>query len=333
MTDLSHYVSGARVAGPIRPVRGCVQPGDRRRREAGAARHDRGGRRGRRGRQGGLAGLGEDPAAAPRAHPRQVQVPADRECRQDRRADLGRARQDPRRRARRGDPRPRGGRVRRRHPAPAEGRGHRERRHQRRQPLAAPAARGRRRHHAVQLPLHGADVDVPGRARLRQRLHPEALRARSVGAAVHRRAADAGRGAGRRLQRRQRRQGGGRRAADAPRRQGGELRRLDADRALHLCDRHRERKAGAGAGRRQEPRDHPAGRRHRHGGRRADGRGLRLGRRALHGDLGGGAGRRGDREPADREARAEDRGAEDRAGVATGRRTWGRWSPRSIWPR
>ena len=28
---------------------------------------------------------------------------------------------------------------------------------------------------------------------------------------------------------------------------------------------------------------------------RADGRGLRLGRRALHGDLGGGAGRRGDR--------------------------------------
>ena len=104
---------------------------------------------------------------------------------------------------------------------------------------------------------------------------------------------------------------------DPPRRQGGELRRLDADRALHLCDRHRERQARAGARRREEPRDHHARRRHRHGGRRADGRGLRLGRRALHGDLGGGAGRRGDREPADREARPEDRGAEDRPGVAT----------------
>ena len=38
-----------------------------------------------------------------------------------------------------------------------------------------------------------------------------------------------------------------------------------------------------------------ARRRHGQGGRRADGRGLRLGRRALHGDLGRRAGRRGDR--------------------------------------
>ena len=36
-----------------------------------------------------------------------------------------------------------------------------------------------RRHHAVQLPGDGADVDVPDRARLRQRVHPEAVRARS----------------------------------------------------------------------------------------------------------------------------------------------------------
>ena len=36
---------------------------------------------------------------------------------------------------------------------------------------------------------------------------------------------------------------------------------------------------------------------------------------------------------ADREAGPEDRGAEDRAGVATARPTWGRWSPRSISPR
>ena len=39
MTDLSHYVSGARGRRPVRPVRRRVQPGDRRGREAGAARH------------------------------------------------------------------------------------------------------------------------------------------------------------------------------------------------------------------------------------------------------------------------------------------------------
>ena len=44
-------------------------------------------------------------------------------------------------------------------------------------------------------------------------LHPEAVRARPVRAALHRRAADPGRRAGRRLQRGQRRQGGGGRAA------------------------------------------------------------------------------------------------------------------------
>jgi malonate-semialdehyde dehydrogenase (acetylating) / methylmalonate-semialdehyde dehydrogenase len=43
--------------------------------------------------------------------------------------------------------------------------------------------------------------------------------------------------------------------------------------------------------RRQEPHDHHAGRRHGPGRRCADRRGLRLGRRALHGDLGRGAGR------------------------------------------
>ena len=60
------------------------------------------------------------------------------------------------------------------------------------------------------------------------------------------------------------------------------------------------REARAGAGRRQEPHDRHARRRHGPGGRRADGRGLRLGRRALHGDLGRGAGGRGDRRRADR---------------------------------
>ena len=79
--------------------------------------------------------------------------------------------------------------------------------HSLRQPLGR-----RRRHHAVQLPGHGADVDVPGGARLRQLLHPQAVRARSLGVADPGRAAEGGRPARRRVQRRPRRQGGGRRA-------------------------------------------------------------------------------------------------------------------------
>ena len=60
----------------------------------------------------------------------------------------------------------------------------------------------------------------------------------------------------------------------------------------HLRDRGQARQAGAGARRRQEPHGGDARRQSRAGGRRADRRRLRLGRRALHGDLGGGAGRR-----------------------------------------
>ena len=62
--------------------------------------------------------------------------------------------------------------------------------------------------------------------------------------------------------------------------------------ALHLRDRRPERQALPGARRRQEPHDRHARRRHGSGGGRADGRRLRFGRRALHGDLGRGAGRR-----------------------------------------
>ena len=42
------------------------------------------------------------------------------------------------------------------------------------------AARRRRRHHAVQLPRDGAAVDGAGRARVRQRVHPQAVRAGPV---------------------------------------------------------------------------------------------------------------------------------------------------------
>ena len=72
----------------------------------------------------------------------------------------------------------------------------------------------------------------------------------------------------------------------------GLVRRLDADRALRLRDGDVEREALPGARRREEPHDRAARRRHRHGGRRCGVGGVRLGRRALHGDLAGRRGRR-----------------------------------------
>ena len=72
----------------------------------------------------------------------------------------------------------------------------------------------------------------------------------------------------------------------------GELRRLVRHRRLRLRHRRRAREAGAGDGRGQEPRRHPARRRPRPGGAGHRRRGLRLGRRALHGPAGGRAGGR-----------------------------------------
>ena len=103
-------------------------------------------------------------------------------------------------------------------------------------------------------------------------------------------------------QRRQRRQGSGRRHPRRSRYQGGRLRRLLADRAIHLRARGRDRQALPVLWRRQEPRHHHAGRRHGPDRRRADRRRLRLGRRALHGDLGRGARRQDHRRPADGKA-------------------------------
>ena len=79
---------------------------------------------------------------------------------------------------------------------------------------------------------------------------------------------------------------------DSPRRRRGLVRRLDADRPLHPRARHGERQAGPGARRRQEPRDRDARRRRRLRRRPPGRRGLRLRRRAVHGDLGGRRGRR-----------------------------------------
>ena len=178
----------------------------------------------------------------------------------------------------------------------------RRRRPRHRPVFDAPAARRRRRHHAVQFPGHDPAVEGRTGDRLRQCLHPQAVRARSVRADAHRRIVHRGRPAGRHLQRRQRRQGSGRHAAQRSARHGDRLRRLVVDRRIHLLDRLRQREARAVLRRRQEPHDRDAGRRHGPGGRRADRRRLRLGRRALHGDLGGGAGRREDRRCAGQEA-------------------------------
>ena len=74
--------------------------------------------------------------------------------------------------------------------------------------------------------------------------------------------------------------------ARAPRRPGDLVRRLDADRALRLRDRDRSRQARAGARRREEPHAGASGCRPRPRRGRRRQRRLRLGGRALHGDLG-----------------------------------------------
>ena len=103
---------------------------------------------------------------------------------------------------------------------------------------------------------------------------------------------------------------------------------------LHLRDRHPARQAGAGARRGQEPHGRAARRRHRHGRRRRGQRRLRLGRRALHGDL-----RRGRRRRRRRPARRRHPGADPQARasapapIPTAR--WARSSPASTatrWP-
>ena len=254
----------------------------------------RAGRRRRRGRGAGrLPGLGRHAADPPR--PRDVQVPRTAQPAPGRAGprDHRRARQGVHRRAGRGHARHRHRRVRLRHPAAAQGRLHRPGVDRHRQLDDAPAARRGRRHHAVQLPGDGADVDVPGGHRRRQHLRPQAQPDRPEPAPVDGRAAasEAGLpdGVFNVVQ-------GDKDAVDAllehPDVKAISLRRLDADRQLHLRDRRAPRQARAGAGRRQEPHGGDARRRHRPGGRCADRLRLRLGRRALHGDLGGGAGRR-----------------------------------------
>ena len=103
-----------------------------------------------------------------------------------------RARQGALRRARRGDSRARGRRVRLRDAAPAQGRLLRGRLDRCRRLLDPSAARRRRHHLAVQLPGDGADVVLPRRHRRGQHRHRQAEREGPVGDELHRRAVGRG---------------------------------------------------------------------------------------------------------------------------------------------
>ena len=291
MIEYGHFIGGKTVKGAERALGRGIPAHDRRDARQGCACIQGRGGRSRRQCQGRAAGLGRHQPAAPRPRADEVPRAGRPRLRQARRLPRPRARQDHRRRQGRHPARRGGGGVRLRHPAPHEGRVHGRRRARHRHLLHAPAARRGGGHHALQLPGHDPDVEVRPRHRLRQRLHPEAVGARSRRAADARRIDDRGRTSAGRAQRRQRRQGGGRRHPRSSRHRRHRLRRLDADRRVHLCARLRGGQARAVLRRRQEPHDRHARRRHGPGRRRAGGRRLRLGRRALHGGVGGGAGR------------------------------------------
>ena len=214
-----------------------------------------------------------------------------------------RARQGALRRARRGDPGPRGRRVRVRHPAPAQGRILRGRLDQGRRLLDPAAARRRRRSSrrstsrrwcrcgSSRWPSPRATPSSSSRAR---RTRPRSTSSPSCGprpvcppasstsCTVTRWPSTA--------------------LLDPPGRQEHLLRRLDPDRQVRLRDRHRARQARAGARRCEEPHGGAARRRPRPRRRRRGQRRIRLRRRALHGDL-----RPGRRRAGRRRARRKDR--------------------------
>ena len=222
-----------------------------------------------------------------------------------------RARQGALRRARRDQPRSRGRRIRLRHAASAQGRDDRERLDQGRRGLDPPTARPGRHHHAVQLPGHGADVVLPHRHRRGQHRGAQAEREGPVRVDLDGATVGRGRAARRGVQRPAGRQDRRRRTADQPEDQVDQLRRVHPHRPVRLRDGNGGRQAGPGSRWREEPHGRAARRRPRPGRRRRSQRGLRLGRRTLHGHQrprrGGWCRRRSGRQ--DRRARQQ---AEDR---------------------
>ena len=304
------------------------RPGDRPGDEAGRARERRRGGGGRRLGRRRLPRLGGDAAGAPRPGHVPVQAARRGARRRARRPRHVGARQGPVRRAGVHRPRPRDRGVRLRDPAPPQGRvlrgasGPGIDSYTLRQPLGVCAGITPFNFPAM-VPMWMFPVAIA----LRQHLRPQAFGARPVDRPAARGAAHRGRAPARRPQRGERRQGGGRRAPRPPARRRGQLRRLDAGRRVHLPDRLRDGQARPGARRREEPHGRDAGRGSRPGRGRAHGRRLRLGGRALHGDLGGRRGRRrrGGR-PGRRACRQASRRLQDRARDRAEAPTWARSS-------
>ena len=294
-------------AKPVAGTSGRTGPSSTRRRGAdGRGRAGLGGRGGRGGarrrrRPGAPGALLADPAGRPA-------LPAARAARRQPRRAGGsrhpRARQGARRRPGRGGAGHRERRVRLRHPDPPQGlvqfRGLDGRRH----PHRARAGRRGGRHHAVQFPRHGAAVDDGQRHRLRELLRAEAVGEGSV------RLVDVGR------------HGAARRASPTAwstscRATGRRSTRCSPTPAWRPCPSSAARRWRAHVyetGTRQGKRVQALGGAKNHmvvlpdadldgrGRRRGVGR-IRIGRRAVHGHLGGGGGRAGGRRPRRRHQR------------------------------
>ena len=176
---VNHWINGARVAGTSGRSGPVYNPATGQGRATGRLRIGRGGRRRRQRspmRRSRVARHQHQQAHRdPLPHPQ----PGRAASRGDRGAPDPRARQGQDRCARRGRPRPREPRVRDRHPAPAQGRLQRAGQQRHRRVPDPPAARRGSGHHAIQLPGHGADVDVRQRHRLREHVHPEAVARRT----------------------------------------------------------------------------------------------------------------------------------------------------------
>ena len=325
----THWIGGKPWTAPVGSARRHLQPGDRPGQRHGGLRHrGRGRRRGRGGRRR-VPGLAGDLAgqAGRRSCSRSASwsAPAPgRAGRADHAPSTARSLSDAR------------GEVARGLevvefacgiPHLLKGGVLRERLDRRRRVLDPPAARRGRRDHPVQLPGHGADVDVPDRDRLRQHRSCSSRRRRTrrrrcciaellaeaglpdgVFNVVH----------------------GDKEAVDAllthP-----EVKAVSFVGSTPIARYVYEtgtaaRQAGPGPRRREEPHGRAARRRPRPGRRRRGLRRLRLGRRALHGDLGPGR-RRPGRRRAGRQDRRAGREAADRPRRPTRRPRWARWSP------
>ena len=226
-TELTHFIGGKHVKGRSGRFSDVFNPGDwRGPGQVPAGRPGRGAGRGRE-RAGGAARLGGAEPAAPGAGDDEIRPAAAPRHGQAGRGPVARARQDAAGCQGRRAAGPGGRRVLHRCAASAEGRVQPGRRSRHRHVLDAPADRRCRGDHALQLSGDDPDVEILPGHRRRQRLYPEAQRARSLGAADAGRADAGSRTARGRAERRQRRQGGGRRHPRRPGHRRCRLCRLD----------------------------------------------------------------------------------------------------------